>query len=88
MAIFTPAEIERRWGAVRAALGCAECAVVPSFYGERPDPQHRPPHRWTDRIWQPPAPPGKLAMGFSETVRVTDQGCELITQFERRLFAA
>jgi Xaa-Pro dipeptidase len=32
--------------------------------------------------------PGKLAMGFSETVRVTAGGCELITQFERRLFAA
>jgi Xaa-Pro dipeptidase len=32
--------------------------------------------------------PAKLAMGFSETVRVTETGCELITQFERRLFAA
>lgn len=32
MAIFTRQEIERRWAAVRAKFGQAECLVVPSFY--------------------------------------------------------
>jgi len=30
--------------------------------------------------------PGKGGIGFSETVRVTEEGCELITSLERKLF--
>jgi len=30
--------------------------------------------------------PGKGAIGLSETIRVTEDGCELLTNFERRLF--
>jgi Xaa-Pro dipeptidase len=30
--------------------------------------------------------PGKGGIGFSETVRVTEDGCELITSLERKLF--
>jgi Xaa-Pro aminopeptidase len=29
---------------------------------------------------------GEGAIGFSETVRVTENGCEVITNFERKLF--
>jgi Xaa-Pro dipeptidase len=30
--------------------------------------------------------PGKGGIGFSETVRVTEEGCEFITSLERKLF--
>ncbi len=30
--------------------------------------------------------PGEFAIGFSETVRVTDEGCEVLTNLPRRLF--
>ncbi|MAU01081.1 MAG: peptidase M24 [Anaerolineaceae bacterium] len=32
--------------------------------------------------------PGKGGIGFSETVRVTENGCEIITNLERKLFVA
>jgi len=30
--------------------------------------------------------PGKGSLGITETIRVTDTGCERITGFERKLF--
>ncbi len=30
--------------------------------------------------------PGKAGIGFSETIRITETGCELLTHFERKLF--
>jgi len=30
--------------------------------------------------------PGKGGIGLSETIRVTEGGCELLTKFERKLF--